>query len=143
MWDETRARVARVRQLQLTCPQHGDAGRNRSRPWRPKAAAEARHAAAINAVREKIAQISVRESERNVAQQRLADTVVHAPFDGLVRSRHIAHGSFVQVGDPIATLVRTSVVRFRGTVPERYAHQLALGQEVQLDIEGVSRESRR
>jgi RND family efflux transporter MFP subunit len=100
-------------------------------------AAEARHAAAINAVREKIALISVRASEWNVAQQHLADTVIHAPFDGLVQERHVAHGSFVQLGDPIVTLVRTGLLRFRGTMPERHAHRLELGQKVTLKIEGV------
>jgi RND family efflux transporter MFP subunit len=99
-------------------------------------AAEARHAAAINAVRERMAQISVRASELEVAKQHLTDTVIHAPFDGLVQERHVAHGSFLQLGDAIATLVRTSVVRFHGTMPERHAHRLQMGQQVKLKIEG-------
>ena len=138
MWDETRTRVARVRQLQLHT-RNTVTQEEIDTAVAAEGAAAARHAAAVNAVREKIAQISVRESERDVARQRLEDTVIHAPFNGLVRERHVSHGSFVQVGDPIATLVRTSIVRFRGTVPERYAHQLSLGQEVQLTIEGVAR----
>ena len=72
-----------------------------------------------------------------MAEQNLTDTVIHAPFDGLVQERHVAHGSFVQLGDPIITLVRTKVLRFRGTIPERHAHRLALGQKVTLKIEGV------
>jgi membrane fusion protein (multidrug efflux system) len=44
----------------------------------------------------------------------------------------------VQIGDPIMTLVRTGVVRFRGTMPERHAHRLALGEDVSIRIEGVS-----
>ncbi len=79
----------------------------------------------------------MRASELNVAKQRLEDTVVHAPFDGLVQERHVAHGTFVQVGDAFYTLVRTGTVRFRGTMPERHAHRLAMGQEVVLKIEGV------
>src|SRR5262245_61037691 len=136
VWDEARARVARIRQLQLhsrntvTQEEHDQA-------VAAEGAADARHAAAINAVGEKIAQINVRASELRVAQQRLADTVIHAPLDGLVQERHVAHGSFVQLGDPIATLVRTSVVRFHGTIPERHAHRLALGQKVKLKIEGL------
>jgi RND family efflux transporter MFP subunit len=129
--------VARVRQLQqharntVTQEEYDQA-------VAAEGAAEARHAAAINAVREKIALIQVRTSELNVAKQRLADTAIHAPFDGLVQQRQVAHGSFLQIGDPIMTLVRTGVVRFRGTVPERHAHRLALGQQVRLKIEGVA-----
>jgi membrane fusion protein, multidrug efflux system len=33
------------------------------------------------------------------------------------------------------TLVRTSVLRFRGTMPERHAHRVALGQQVTLRFE--------
>jgi RND family efflux transporter MFP subunit len=136
VWDETRARVARVRQLQLHT-RNTVTQEEYDQAVAAEASAEARHAAAINAVLEKIAQISVRASELNVAKQRLSDTVIHAPFDSLVQERHVAHGSFVQVGDPIVTLVRTSTVRFHGTVPERHAHRLALGQLVRLRIEGI------
>lgn len=136
VWDETRARVARVRQLQLHA-RNTVTQEEYDQAVAAEGAAEARHAAAINAVREKIAIIHVRSSELNVAKQRLADTVIHAPFDGLVQQRQVAHGSFLQIGDPIMTLVRTGVVRFRGTVPERHAHRMALGQQVRLKIEGV------
>jgi RND family efflux transporter MFP subunit len=137
VWDETRARVARVRQLQLHT-RNTVTQEEYDQAVAAEASAEARHAAAINGVGEKIAQINVRASELNVAKQHLSDTVIHAPFDGLVQERHVAHGSFVQIGDPIVTLVRTSVVRFHGTVPERHAHRLALGQAVRLKIEGFS-----
>jgi membrane fusion protein (multidrug efflux system) len=135
VWDETRARIARVRQLQIHS-RNTVTQEEYDQAVAAEAAAEARHAAAINAVREKIAQISVRSSELEVAKQHFTDTVVHAPFDGLVQERHVAHGSFVQLGDPIATLVRTSVVRFHGTMPERHAHRLQMGQQVKLKIEG-------
>jgi RND family efflux transporter MFP subunit len=137
VWDETRARVARVRQLQLHA-RNTVTQEEYDQAVAAEGAAEARHAAAINAVGEKIAIIHVRTSELNVAKQRLADTVIHAPFDGLVQQRQVAHGSFLQIGDPIVTLVRTGVVRFRGTVPERHAHRMALGQQVRLKIEGVA-----
>src|SRR5207247_7367478 len=123
VWDETRTRVARIRQLQLHS-RNTVTQEELDQAVAAEGAADARHAAAINAVREKMAQINVRASELRVAQQRLSDTVIHAPFDGLVQERHVAHGSSVQLGDPIATLVRTGVVRSRGTMPQRSAHRL-------------------
>jgi RND family efflux transporter MFP subunit len=135
VWDETRARIARVRQLQLHS-RNTVTQEEYDQAVAAEGAAEARHAAAINGVGEKIAQIRVRASELEVAKQHLTDTVIHAPFDGLIQERQVAHGSFVQLGDPIATLVRTSVVRFHGTMPERHAHRMQMGQQVKLKIEG-------
>jgi RND family efflux transporter MFP subunit len=99
--------------------------------------AAARYASAVNSVNEKIALIGVRTAERSLAQQRLQDSVVLAPFDGLVQQRHVAPGSFVQVGQPIATIVRTNLLHFRGMLPERHARKLALGQQVTLQIESI------
>src|SRR6267142_3518611 len=83
VWDETRARVARVRQLQLHA-RNTVTQEELDQAVAAEGAADARHGAAINGVREKMAQINVRASELRVAQQRLSDTVIHAPFDGLV-----------------------------------------------------------
>jgi RND family efflux transporter MFP subunit len=100
--------------------------------------AEALYASALNGVREKIALIGVRAAELSLAQQRLQDAVICAPFDGLVQQREVAPGTYVQVGQGIATLVRNSTLRFRGTMPERHAQRLALGCEVRLEIESVA-----
>jgi RND family efflux transporter MFP subunit len=100
--------------------------------------AEARYTSAYNSVLEKIAQIRVRSAELSLAKQRLIDAVIHAPFEGYVHQRHVSPGSYVQIGNPIVTLVRTSTLRFQGTLPERQALRLALGQEVRLMIESVA-----
>jgi len=100
--------------------------------------AAAKYSSAINGVREKIALIGVRAAELDLARQRLAEAVISAPFDGLVVERHVAPGTYVQIGDMIATIVRTDPLHFRGMMPERYARRLAVGQEVELKIESVS-----
>lgn len=99
--------------------------------------AEARYNSALNAVREKLALIEVREAELALARQRLEDAVVVAPFDGQVEVRHVAPGSYVEVGREIVTIVRTNPLRFRGTIPERHARHLAIGQNVRLRIESM------
>ena len=100
--------------------------------------AEARYTSAYNSVLEKIAQIRVRSAELALAKQRLDDAVILAPFEGLVQQRHVAPGTYVQIGDPIVTVVRTSTLRFQGTLPERAALQIAVGQDVRLAIESIS-----
>jgi RND family efflux transporter MFP subunit len=87
-------------------------------------------ASARNSVNEKIALIGVRTVELELARQRLREAVTVAPFDGVVLTRHVAPGSYIQSGAPVVTLVRTSTLRFRGTLPERFARRLTVGQEV-------------
>jgi membrane fusion protein (multidrug efflux system) len=99
--------------------------------------AAARYTSAFNGVLEKIALIRVRAAELSLTRQQLADSAIIAPFTGYIQERHVGQGSFVQIGDPIVTLVRTSVLRFRGTLPERHAVRLAVGQQVRLHIESV------
>jgi RND family efflux transporter MFP subunit len=99
--------------------------------------AEAMFASALNGVREKIALIGVQSAELSLAKQRLEDAVVRAPFDGLVLQRHVAPGSYVQVGDAIATVIGSKTLRYRGTLPERHAQSLQIGDEVRLHIESL------
>tara|TARA_A100001391_G_C5064190_1_gene276767 strand:- start:69 stop:1424 length:1356 start_codon:yes stop_codon:yes gene_type:complete len=99
--------------------------------------AQAQYASSLNAVAESLALIGVRQAELSIAQQQLADAVVTAPFSGYVQQRGIAPGAYVATGQPIAVLVRTSPLRFRGAVPERFAQSLKLGQEVRLTIQSV------
>ncbi len=104
--------------------------------------AEARYQASFNAVEEKLATIRVRRAELSLAKQQLEDSTVHAPFAGLVHQRHVAPGSFVTVGQPIATLVRINPIRFRGQIPERMALNLTVGQAVEIQLENEDRPRR-
>jgi RND family efflux transporter MFP subunit len=94
--------------------------------------AEARFNSALNGVREKMALVDVQAASLDVAQQQLADTRVAAPFAGSIRSRSVAVGTYVQAGQPMIELVRTSVLRFRASVPERFAQELQAGQLVRI-----------
>ncbi len=59
-------------------------------------------------------------------------------MDGYVQQRQVAPGTYLAVGQPIAVIVRTHPLRFRGTVPEKHAQSLAVGQQVRLKIESLS-----
>jgi RND family efflux transporter MFP subunit len=134
IWDEAQAKRARIGQL---AEQDAVTEADVEQAVAAERVAEARYAAALNAVNEKIALVAVRAAELDLARQRLADTVVLAPFEGLVQQRYIAPGSFVQVGQDLISLVRTNPLRFRGSIPERYAQRLQTGQTVRLKIESV------
>jgi membrane fusion protein, multidrug efflux system len=100
--------------------------------------AAARYASAVNGVDEKIALIGVRTAELALARQRLEEGVIRTSFDGKILQRQVSPGEYVPIGHPIATVVRSNPLRFRGTIPERHARQLTLGQCVTLRIESVA-----
>jgi RND family efflux transporter MFP subunit len=134
VWEEVIARIERLKPLAARNAVTKD---ELEQALADEGVASAKYSAAVNGVREKIALIGVRAAELSVAQQRMDDTTIRAPFEGLVQQRHVAPGTYLQVGDPVATLVRTSTLRFRGTIPERHAYRLASGQQVTLQIESV------
>jgi RND family efflux transporter MFP subunit len=100
--------------------------------------AEARYASSLNSVREKIAIISVQQAASSLARERLENAIIRAPMDGFIRQRQVAPGTYISVGQAIAIVVRTHPLRFRGSVPERYAQSIAVGQEVRLKIESLT-----
>ncbi len=55
---------------------------------------------------------------------RLSDTVVRAPFDASVVTRHLEPGDWVQAGDPLLTLVSTGPIEAWLEVPERFADEI-------------------
>jgi RND family efflux transporter MFP subunit len=97
--------------------------------------AKARLDAAINGVKEQIALLALRQTELELAQQQKADSVVRAPFDGVIRERQAAPGGYLHVGDPVLTLVRVDPLRFRCGIPEVYAEQVELGGAVWIHVE--------
>ena len=134
IWNETKARLKRAEELQ---EQEVITLEEMEQIASAEKVAAARYASALNRVQENIALVSVRQAELALAQEQLADSVFQAPFAGVIQQRHASPGAFVQVGDPIATLVRTHPLRFRGTIPERRARNLAVGQEVVLMVESI------
>ncbi|REK13095.1 MAG: efflux RND transporter periplasmic adaptor subunit [Planctomycetota bacterium] len=98
--------------------------------------AEARFAAALNSVQEQIALLKLRRSELALAVQNRQDAELKAPFVGIIQETHVAPGSYVNVGQPVAALVRTDPLRFRAGVPERSAMGVAVGQPIRILLEG-------
>lgn len=103
--------------------------------------AVARHAAALNAVAEKLALIDVRRSEVALAKNALAEATIYAPFDGIIEERLSAAGGYVQAGDPVVRMLRTDRVRFLGSAPEKQADLIRVGQDIEIRV-GNEQEAR-
>ncbi len=135
VWDEARLRLQRAEGLRAAMAISAE---ELDQIAAAEQVAAARYASAVNSANERIALIRVRSAELDLAKRRLAEAVTVAPFEGFVAQRHVAPGVFVQVGQPLITLVRLDQLRFRGTLPERYAGRVRSGQRVELSIEGFS-----
>jgi RND family efflux transporter MFP subunit len=132
--EEARANLARLKRLQQ---QAAVTLADLDASAAAVAVAEARFASALNSVEEKLALIEVRRAELSLAKEALQHAAIRAPFDGLVQERQAAPGAYLNVGSPVITLVRTDPLRYRGTIPERYAMQLQTGQEIRIQLEGA------
>lgn len=67
-------------------------------------------------------------------EARLADTLIKAPFAGVVGLRNISVGSYVRPGDVITTLDDIDVLNGDFAVPERYLGLLRPGLELGVEV---------
>ena len=71
----------------------------------------------------------------NLARKALADTVVRAPFAGVVGQRLVSVGDYVTRGTKVASVLRTNPLRVNLTVPEQYSSDVAVGRRVSLEVD--------
>lgn len=82
-----------------------------------------------------VAQVQQREAARALALKRLEDTTVRAPLDGHVARRHVAPGEYVRENAALLTLVVGDPLKYAGTIPERLAPEVRVGQALQLTVD--------
>ena len=70
-----------------------------------------------------------------LAKKALADTVVKAPFTGVVGQRLVSVGDYVQRGTKVASVMRTNPLRVQLTVPEQYSAEVAVGRPVSFEVD--------
>lgn len=76
------------------------------------------------------------EAELDVLDVRIAQTELHAPFDGIVGLRAISVGSYVTSSVDIATLHAVDPIEIDLTAPERYVQRIQVGERVTFEIAG-------
>lgn len=83
------------------------------------------------------ATVNVKRAELN---QEYAKPV--SPVDGIIQSRSVQTGQFVQPGTVIATLIRRDPMLLKFEVPERDAAQLSVQQQAKFRVNAVEKELR-
>ena len=94
-----------------------------------------RYQDAVEEIRTRQALLMQRRSELDIARQRLADTTIHAPFDGVIQTKHASIGEYLAASAPVVTLVRMNPLRLRAEVPERTATKVQAGQKVRVMVD--------
>lgn len=67
-------------------------------------------------------------------EARLADTIIKAPFAGIVGLRNVSIGSYVRPGDVITTLDDIRVVKGDFTIPEQFLAVLRQGLTLEVEV---------
>jgi RND family efflux transporter MFP subunit len=81
------------------------------------------------------------EASEKLAEKKLRDAVIRAPFPGAIKTRNVHPGEYVRVQSPVMVLVRTDRLRARLAVPERWAGSIGEGATVDLHVEAFPGET--
>jgi RND family efflux transporter MFP subunit len=66
-------------------------------------------------------------ADLKMAEKRLNDTSVRAPFDGAIMQKHVSAGQYIKDNVPILTIVKVSPLRLRVEVPESASWNVKIG----------------
>lgn len=87
------------------------------------------------------ADVGAAKSALEQAQLNLRDAYVRAPLSGVIQTRTVQTGQYVQVGTVLATLVRRDPVLLRFAVPEGEAARVSVGQVARFKVKNVEGEA--
>jgi RND family efflux transporter MFP subunit len=96
--------------------------------------------AAVAAARSNDAQVREARSAVQEAESRLGDTVLNAPFDGVIVQRRQELGDMALPGGPVLTLQQSQQLRIESAVPANCAGRVKLGDELKARIANPERE---
>jgi len=75
------------------------------------------------------------EASERLAEKKLNDSTIRAPYPGSIKTRDVHPGEYLRVQSPVMVLVRTDHLRARLAVPERWAGWVKDGVTVDLHVE--------
>ena len=104
-------------------------------------AARQQYQTAQNGAQQSYRSLQAARARVDLARKSAADTVVRAPFSGIVAERLVGAGDYVSKGMKVATVVRIDPVRVELTVPEQYLAQVKMGQPVRLTVDAYPGET--
>ena len=97
--------------------------------------ANAAHELAIQQVEQLAGELQSSEATLRLADKKLADASILAPFPGSVKERKVSPGEYLMRQSPVVVLVRTDPLRARLQVPEKWAAVVHTGTTVDIRVD--------
>jgi RND family efflux transporter MFP subunit len=97
--------------------------------------AQAAYDLAIQSVQNLRAQLPQYRASMELAEKKLRDAVIRAPFKGQVKERLVAPGQYLKVQTPVMGIVSMDPLRVRLKIPEKMAEWVKLNDSVNVSVE--------
>jgi RND family efflux transporter MFP subunit len=91
--------------------------------------------AAVNQMRQLYQTLQAQRARVDLARRALADTVIRAPYGGLIAEKHVNVGQYLQRGSRVATLVRVDPLRVELAIPESAVAAVRKDQKVSFTVQ--------
>jgi RND family efflux transporter MFP subunit len=101
-------------------------------------AARQQYEAAKNGAAQQYQSLQAALARVSLARKAFTDTVVRAPFNGVVAERLVSAGDYVTKGMKVAIVVRVNPLRVQLTVPEQSVSTVAVGQPVSFAVDAYA-----
>src|SRR5215475_5246144 len=98
-------------------------------------AATAAYDLAVQSVQNLRAQLPQYRAAVELAEKKLRDAVIRAPFKGQVKERLVAPGQYLKVQTPVVVIVSIDPLRVRLKIPEMMAGWIRSGEGIHVSVE--------
>jgi membrane fusion protein, multidrug efflux system len=103
--------------------------------------AQRQYEVARNGAEQQRQSLTAARARVSLARKALADTVVQAPFTGVVAERFVSVGDYVTRGTKVASVMRVNPLRVELTVPSQYIAAVEVGRAVSLVVDAYPTET--
>ena len=104
-------------------------------------AARAAYDLSVQAVENLRAQLVQSRASTALAQKKVGDSIIRAPFAGEIKERSVTQGQYLKVQTPVMIIVNADPLRVRLKVPEKMAAWVRTGQVVTVTVEAYPNRS--
>lgn len=98
-------------------------------------AAHAAYDLSVQTVENLRGQLAQSRAATALAQKKVSDSNIRAPFPGQIKERSVTQGQYLKVQTPVMVIVNIDPLRVRLRVPEKMAAWVKTGQEVTVSVE--------
>ncbi len=101
-------------------------------------ASKQQYESAKNGAEQQYQALQAARARVTIARKAASDTIVRAPFSGVVVQRMVSNGDYVTRGMKVAQVVRVMPLRIELTVPEQFVADVTVGQPVSFSVDAFA-----